>query len=151
MGLCKLTLQYFLLCRNVDVYANWKNKSVKEELTASNVDVNAGKSINCKFTAKNDFGCRVSYGLTSLNRRSLQTVQGLYCLVEFGQVTLPLCMRQRASWTYPPQVFTSVHLFSKIVRSGFTINSPLFQINWVKIHHRENKVGWRFTKLICFF
>ena len=31
-----------------------------------------------------------SYGLTPLNRRSLQTVQGLYCLVEFGQVTLPL-------------------------------------------------------------
>ena len=29
-------------------------------------------------------------GLTPLNRRSLQTVQGLYCLVEFGQVTLPL-------------------------------------------------------------
>ena len=52
MGLCKLTLQYFLLFRNVDVYANWKNKSVKEELTASNVDVNAGKSINCKFTEK---------------------------------------------------------------------------------------------------
>ena len=62
-----------------------------------------------------------------------------------------LCMCQRASWTYPPQVFTSVHLFNKIVRSGFTINSPLFQNNWVKILHRENKVGWRFTKLICFF
>ena len=29
-------------------------------------------------------------GLTPLNRRSLQTVQGLYCLVEFGQITLPL-------------------------------------------------------------
>ena len=60
-------------------------------------------------------------------------------------------MRQRASWTYPPQVFTSVHLFNKIVRSGFTINSPLFQNNRVKIHPREKKVGWRFTKLICFF
>ena len=62
-----------------------------------------------------------------------------------------LCMRQRASWTYPPQVFTSVDLFNKNVRSGFTINSPLFKNNWVKIHHRKNKVGWRFTKLICFF
>ena len=45
----------------MDVYANWKNKSVKEELIAFIVDVNAGKSINCKFTAKSDFGCRVSY------------------------------------------------------------------------------------------
>ena len=26
-----------------------------------------------------------------------------------------------------------------------------FQNDWVKIHHRENKVGWRFTNLICFF
>ena len=51
-----------------------------------------------------------------------------------------LCMRQRPSWTYPPQVFTSVHLYNKIVRSRFTISSPLFQNNWVKIHHRENKV-----------
>ena len=51
-----------------------------------------------------------------------------------------LCMRQRPSWTYPPQVFTFVHLFNKIVRSRFTISSPLFQNNWVKIHHRENKV-----------
>ena len=25
------------------------------------------------------------------------------------------------------------------------------QNNWVKIHYHENKVGWRFTKLICFF
>ena len=50
---------------------------------------------------------------------------------------IDLCMRQRACWTYPPQVFTSVHLFNKIVRSGFTINSPLFQNNWVKIRHRE--------------
>ena len=62
-----------------------------------------------------------------------------------------LCTCQRASWTYPPQVFTTVHLFNKIIRSGFTINSPLFQNNWVKIHHRKNKVGWRFTKLICIF
>ena len=51
-----------------------------------------------------------------------------------------LCMRQRPSWTYPLQVFTSVHLFNKIVRSRFTISSPLFQSNWVKIHHLENKV-----------
>ena len=63
----------------------------------------------------------------------------------------PLCTRQRASWTYLPQVFTSVHLFNKIIGSGFAINSPLFQNNWVKIHHRKNKIGWRFTKLICFF
>ena len=35
----------------------------------------------------------------------------------------------------------SVHLFNKIVRSGFTINSPPLENNWVKIHHRENKVG----------
>ena len=41
---------------------------------------------------------------------------------------------KKASWTYPPQIFTSVHLFNKIIRSGFTINSPLFQNNWVKIH-----------------
>ena len=33
---------------------------------------------------------------------------------------------QRASWTYPPQVFTSVHLFYKIVRSRFTNSSPFF-------------------------
>ena len=51
-----------------------------------------------------------------------------------------LCIRQKASCTYPPQVFTSVHLFNKIVRSRFTISSPLFQNNWVKIHHRKNKV-----------
>ena len=38
-------------------------------------------------------------------------------------------------------LLTSVHLFNKSVRSGFIINSPLFQNNWVKIHHRENKVG----------
>ena len=31
-------------------------------------------------------------------------------------------------------------LFNKIVRSGFTISSPLFQNNWVKIRHRKNKV-----------
>ena len=47
---------------------------------------------------------------------------------DVGQISLySLCTRQRASWTYSPQVFTSVHLFNKIVRSGFTINSPLFQ------------------------
>ena len=57
-----------------------------------------------------------------------------------GRLKCDLCMRQRPSWTYPPQVFTSVHLFNKIVRSRFTISSPLFQNNWVKIHHRENKV-----------
>ena len=28
----------------------------------------------------------------------------------------------------------------KIISSRFTISSPLFQDNWVKIHHRENKV-----------
>ena len=61
------------------------------------------------------------------------------------------CMHQRASWTYPPQVFTSVHLFNKIIRSRFTISSPLFRNNWVKIHHRKNKVRWRFTKLIYLF
>ena len=44
-----------------------------------------------------------------------------------------------------------IHLLNKIVSSGFTISSPLFQNNWVKIQHRENKVGWRFTKFICFF
>ena len=43
---------------------------------------------------------------------------------------------------------SSLHLCSPLQqkRSGFTINSPLFQNNWVKIHHRKNKVGWRFTK-----
>ena len=51
----------------------------------------------------------------------------------------------------PTSSLHSVHLFNKIIRSGFTINSPLFQNNWVKIHHRKNKVGWRFTKLICIF
>ena len=35
----------------------------------------------------------------------------------------------------------SIHLFSKKKKKK----------KWVKIHHRENKVGWRFTKLICFF
>ena len=40
------------------------------------------------------------------------------------QVFFHLCTRQSSSWTYPPQVFTSVHLFNKIVRSRFTINSP---------------------------
>ena len=61
-----------------------------------------------------------------------------------------LCMRQRASWTYPPQVFTSVHLFNKIVGPKFTISSLLFKNNWVKIQI-ENKVRWRFTKLIDLF
>ena len=45
-----------------------------------------------------------------------------------------LCTRQRASRTYPTQVFTSVHFFN--------CN------NWVKSYRRENKVGWRFTKLL---
>ena len=47
----------------------------------------------------------------------------------WGYILIYLCTRQRASWTYPPQVFTSVHLFIKMVRSGFTINSPHFQNN----------------------
>ena len=59
-------------------------------------------------------------------------------------------MHQMASWTYPPQVFTSVNLFNKINRSRFTITSLLFQNSWIKVHHRENKVGWRFPKLIFF-
>ena len=63
---------------------------------------------------------------------------------------LSLCTRQRASWTYLPQTFTSVHLFNKIVGSRFSISSPFFCNNWVKIHCCENKVGWRFTKLIFF-
>ena len=46
----------------------------------------------------------------------------------------------KAILNLPPQVFTSVHLFNKIVRSRFTISSPVFPNNWVKIHHRENKV-----------
>ena len=58
---------------------------------------------------------------------------------------------QKASWTYPPQVFTSVHLFSKIIRTRFTISSPFFYNNWVKIHCPEIKVWWRFTKLINLF
>ena len=62
-----------------------------------------------------------------------------------------LCTCQRTSWTYLPQVFTSVHLFNKIVRWRFTISSPLFQNKWVKIHHRENKVGWRFHYADLFF
>ena len=37
--------------------------------------------------------------------------------------------------------------FHQIVGSRFTISSPLFQNNWVKIHHRRNKVGWRFNML----
>ena len=39
-----------------------------------------------------------------------------------------ICTSQKASWTNPPQVFTSVHLFNKIVRSKFTISSPFFLI-----------------------
>ena len=41
---------------------------------------------------------------------------------------------------------SSLHLcspFFRIVGSRFTISLPLFQNNLVKIHHRENKVGWR--------
>ena len=85
-------------------------------------------------------------------RERLENLQLQHCMVAPAEVTaaLSLCPCQRASWTYPPQVFTSVHLFNKIIRSGFTINSPLFQNNWVKIHHRKCKVGWRFTKLIFF-
>ena len=55
--------------------------------------------------------------------------------------SLALCMCQRASLTYLPQVFTSFHLFNKIVRSRFTVRSPYLYINWVKIHCRKNKVG----------
>ena len=70
----------------------------------------------------------------------------IFGITKDGSLVLnPLCTRQRASWTYPPQVFTSFHLSNKIVRSGFTINSPLSQNKWVKFHHRKNKVGWRFT------
>ena len=59
------------------------------------------------------------------------------CLVWYIEIRkspsfVVLCMRQRPSWTYPPQVFTSVHLFNKIVRSRFTISSPLFKNNWVQ-------------------
>ena len=55
-----------------------------------------------------------------------------------------LCMHQRASWTYPPEVFTSVHLFNKINMSRFTISLPFFYNNCVKIHCCENQVRWRF-------
>ena len=41
----------------------------------------------------------------------------------------------------PSQVFTSVHLLKKFVGSRFTINSPRFQNNWVKIHRRKNGIG----------
>ena len=71
------------------------------------------------------------------------------CILHYNKKSL--YMRQRAAWTYPPQFFTSVHLFNKIIRSRFTISSPLFKNNWVKIHHRENKVRWRFTKLSYLF
>ena len=89
-------------------------------------------------------GCEGNFGLELLPH-------GINMWTSYSVSGWGLCTRQRASWTYPPQVFTSVHLFIKIVRSVFTINSPHFQNNWVKIHHRKNKVGWRFTKLICFF
>ena len=69
------------------------------------------------------------------------------------QLTTRLLMHaSKVLWTYPPQVFTSVHLLNKIVRSRFTISSPFFSFNnWVKIHCCKSKVEWRFTKLICFF
>ena len=60
---------------------------------------------------------------------------------------LPLCSRQRPPWTSPPQVFTSVHLLKKFVGSRFTINSPRFQNNWVKIHRRKKWDRSRFTKV----
>ena len=56
-------------------------------------------------------------------------------------ITVHLCSRQRPPWTSPPQVFTSVHLFKKFVGSRFTISSPRFQNNWVKIHRRKNGIG----------
>ena len=37
----------------------------------------------------------------------------------------------------PPLLFTSVHLFKKILGSRFTISSPRFQNNRVKIHRRK--------------
>ena len=60
-----------------------------------------------------------------------------------------LCIRQRPPWTPPPQVFTPVHLLKKIVGSRFTISSPRFQNNGVKIHRRGKSVRSRFTKLKC--
>ena len=58
-----------------------------------------------------------------------------------------LCSRQRPPWTSPPQVFTSVHLLKKFVGSRFTISSPRFQNNWVKIHLRKKWDRSRFTKV----
>ena len=58
-----------------------------------------------------------------------------------------LCSRQRPPWTSPPQVFTSVHLLKKFVGSRFTISSPRFQNNWVKIHRRKKWDRSRFTKV----
>ena len=60
---------------------------------------------------------------------------------------LYLCSRQRPPWTSPPQVFTSVHLLKKFVGSRFTISSPRFQNNWVKIHRRKKRERSRFTKV----
>ena len=45
-----------------------------------------------------------------------------------------LCTCQRASWTYPPQVFTTIHLFNKIVSQ----DSP-------SVHLFSKTIGSRFT------
>ena len=64
-----------------------------------------------------------------------------------SSATLCLCSHQRPPWTSPPQVFTSVHLLKKFVGSRFTISSPRFQNNWVKIHRRKKWDRSRFTKV----
>ena len=69
-----------------------------------------------------------------------------------GVTTTPWLMHASKSILnlYPPQVFTSVHLFNNIARSRFIISSPFFYNNWVKIHRCENKVWWRLIKQIVF-
>ena len=66
---------------------------------------------------------------------------------QFKQQGRHLCSRQRPPWTSPPQVLTSVHLLKKFAGSRFTISSPRFQNNWVKIHRRKKWDRSRFTKV----
>ena len=72
---------------------------------------------------------------------------GTHALDTEWKTQFNLCSRQRPPWTSPPQVFTSVHLLKKFVGSRFTISSPRFQNNWVKIHRRKKWDRSRFTKV----
>ena len=68
----------------------------------------------------------------------------------YDTVVMVFLVYAGVNWHLEPTLLKSSP-FHQIIGSRIVISSPLFQNNLVKIHHNKNKIGWRFTKLICFF